>query len=361
MPPTNRSNAFPGRSNRRRQPVSLDAASLVQVAPLQPDSALPLLVQPTLDNLNLAHWVQHHGENMTRWLHHHGGILFRGFQVQGVEDFQTFIQTVAYPPLPYTYRSTPRTQVRGPVYTSTEYPANRTIPLHNEMAYARQWPLRIAFYCPQPAASGGETPIADSRRVLARIDPTVRSRFQAHGVLYIRNYGGGLDLPWQEVFQTEQRQVVETYCHQAQIEFTWHDHDQLQTRQICQAIAPHPHTGESVWFNQAHLFHLNTLDPTLRAQLLATMAADRVPRHTRYGDGTEITTAVLDRIHQAYTAETVTFPWQAGDVLLLDNMLVAHGRRPFSGPRQVLAGMGDPWNSKCPLHHRGAISRSVDL
>lgn len=343
MTPTNLSNPFPGRHQRRRQRI-IDTESLVQTALLQPDSALPLLVQPSLDNLNLTSWV-HHQENITRWLHYHGGILFRGFQSEGIEDFETFIQTVAHPPVPYTYRSTPRTQIQGPVYTSTEYPANRTIPLHNEMAYARQWPLRIAFYCPQPALSGGETPIADSRRVLARIEAAVRSRFQEQGVLYIRNYSSGLDLSWQEVFQTEQRQVVETYCRQAQIEFTWHEGDRLQTRQICQAIATHPHTGESVWFNQAHLFHLNTLNPTVREHLLATMAADRVPRNTYYGDGTEITAAVLDMIHQAYAAETVTFAWQAGDVLLLDNMLVAHGRCPFSGPRRVLAGMGDPWES----------------
>ncbi|MEO1349848.1 MAG: TauD/TfdA family dioxygenase [Cyanobacteria bacterium J06635_15] len=343
MTSINPSKPFPSKHRRRR--INLNPEALVHTAPLQSVSALPLLVQPTLADLSLTEWVSHHRDTITPWLHHHGGILFRGFQLQGVDDFGAFIRAIAHPPMPYTYRSTPRTQVQGHVYTSTEYPADRTIPLHNEIAYARQWPLRIAFYCLQPADSGGETPIADSRRILARIDPAVRSRFQSQGVLYIRNYGSGLDLPWQEVFQTQDRQVVEAYCRQAQIEVTWYGGDQLQTRQICQAIAAHPHTEESVWFNQAHLFNIHALEPAVRENLLASLAADRVPRNTYYGDGTEIPPSVLEMIHQAYAAETITFLWQAGDVLLLDNMLATHGRLPFSGARRVLAGMGDPWES----------------
>ena len=336
------STSFPGRQRRR---VRLNTETLVQSAPLQPGSALPLLVQPAAASLNLTDWVKSQPAAIANWLQVHGGILFRGFQLQDVADFEGFIGAIAQPPMPYTYRSTPRTQVQGHVYTSTEYPADRTIPLHGELAYTRQWPLRIAFYCLQPAASGGETPIADSRRILAQIDPAVRSRFQQQGVLYVRNYGSGLDLPWQEVFQTEDRAVVEAYCRQAQMAFTWYGSDQLQTRQVAQAIATHPHTGEAVWFNQAHLFNLNALDPTVRDHLLATLAADRVPRNTFFGDGSEIGPEILEMIQQAYAAETVVFPWQQGDVLLLDNLLATHGRRPFAGDRRVLAGMGDPWES----------------
>ncbi|MEM1252995.1 MAG: TauD/TfdA family dioxygenase [Cyanobacteria bacterium P01_H01_bin.21] len=337
-----RPNPFPGK--RKRKQISLAPETLVKTAPLRSESELPLLVQPVAD-LNLTDWVSHNQLSITQWLHQHGGILFRGFQLQQIEDFNDFIRAIAHPPMPYTYRSTPRSQVQDHVYTSTEYPANRTIPLHNEMAYTRQWPLRIAFCCMQPADSGGETPIADSRRILARIEPAVRERFKEQGILYIRNYGGGLDLPWQDVFQTQERSVVETYCRQAQIEVSWYGDDRLQTRQIAQAVATHPHTGDTVWFNQAHLFNINALDSAVRESLLASVATDRLPRNTYYGNGEEIPAEVLDMINQAYAAETIKFPWHAGDVLLLDNMLATHGRQPFSGARRVLAGMGDPWES----------------
>lgn len=334
----------PPRSRQRRR-VSLSSQQLVRTAPLQPDSALPLLVEPTTNHLSLSAWAQRHREAITAWLQQHGGLLLRGFHVSGAEDFGEFVGAIAPTPMSYTYRSTPRTHVRDRVYTSTEYPSDRAIPLHNEMAYAREWPAKIAFYCVQPAQTGGATPIADSRRVLARLDPEIRDRFGERGVLYVRNYGSGLDLSWQEVFQTQSRRAVEDYCRRAGMDWIWQGEDGLQTRQVCQAIAVHPQTGESVWFNQAHLFHIDALAPSVRENLLAETGIEGLPRHAYYGDGSEIASDVLARIREAYAAETVTFPWQAGDVLLLDNLLAAHGRKPFSGSRRVLAAMGDPQSS----------------
>jgi alpha-ketoglutarate-dependent taurine dioxygenase len=50
----------------------------------------------------------------------------------------------------------------------------------------------------------------------------------------------------------------------------------------------------------------------------------------------------VEQIRQAYRQETVAFPWQKGDLLMLDNMLVAHGRNPFSGERKVIVSMAEP-------------------
>ncbi|NJO51662.1 MAG: hypothetical protein HC840_22085 [Leptolyngbyaceae cyanobacterium RM2_2_4] len=328
--------------NRRRKLVSVSADELVQVTDLQPGSALPMVIQPSDQALRLTDWAKSHRAWIESQLYQRGGILFRGFQVQGAEDFGELMQAIAHELMTYTYRSTPRTHVHGQVYTSTEYPANRSIPLHNEMAYASQYPAKIAFYCVQPAQQGGETPIADSRRVFAGIDPAIRSQFQHHGVLYVRNYGSGLDLPWQNVFQTDQRSVVEDYCRHANIDFEWWGNDQLQTRQVCPAIATHAQTGESVWFNQAHLFHVSSLEPDVQQSLITELSCQTLPRNAYYGDGSAIEDSVLASIRQVYVQETILFPWQAGDVLLLDNLLTAHGRRPFVGPRTVLAGMADP-------------------
>ena len=93
----------------------------------------------------------------------HAGILFRGFEIGGQEEFQEFMSGLASEGLlEYRYRSTPRSQVAGKVYTSTEYPASQAIPMHNEMSYSRHWPLKIWFYCVKVAEEAGETPIADS-------------------------------------------------------------------------------------------------------------------------------------------------------------------------------------------------------
>jgi alpha-ketoglutarate-dependent taurine dioxygenase len=119
----------------------------------------------------------------------------------------------------------------------------------------------------------------------------------------------------------------------------------LRTTQVCQAVASHPVTGEAVWFNQAHLFHVSSLRGEIRDSLLAA-SADEPPRNAYYGDGSVIADNDLDQIRAAYDDATVVFSWEKGDVLLVDNMLVAHGRKPFRGERRIVVGMGQPFGSE---------------
>lgn len=327
-----------------RKAVSVSPAALVKTECLLPGSLLPLLVQPAVEGLDLAGWASGCRSLIQTQLLKHGGALFRGFHVGGAAGFERFIQAVSGELLEYSFRSTPRTQVSGNIYTSTEYPANQFIPLHNEMAYSRTWPLKIAFYCVKKAGQGGETPIADSRKVFQRLDTKIKDLFTHKKVMYVRNCGGGIDLPWQNVFNTGSKAEVEEYCKKSGIEFEWKEGDRLRTRQVCQAVATHPQTSDKVWFNQAHLFHISSLDPTVRQELLASFKAEDLPRNAYYGDGSPIEDSVLEEIRQVYQQETIVFPWQEGDVLLLDNMLAAHGRTPFAGSRQVVVGMAEPFN-----------------
>jgi alpha-ketoglutarate-dependent taurine dioxygenase len=329
--------------NISRKTVSLYPEELIKTSSIQPDSLLPLVMQPAVDELNLTAWAQNNRQVIETHLSKHGGILFRGFKVDDVTEFEHFIQAIAGELLEYSFRSTPRSKVNGNIYTSTEYPATQFIPLHNEMAYSRNWPLKIAFFCIKKAEEGGETPIADSRKVFERIQPEIREKFMQKRVMYVRNYGGGIDLPWQNVFNTHSKSDVENYCVKAEIEFEWKENDRLITRQICQAVAKHPKTDEMVWFNQAHLFHISNLEPTVRQALLATFKAEDLPRNAYYGDGSTIEDDVLKAIRQVYQQETIIFPWQEGDVLLLDNMLATHGRTPFAGSRKVVVGMAEPF------------------
>ena len=326
----------------RRQAVSVSEERLVTMTPLSPDRALPLVISPASETLELPVWAAAHRELIATRLAQPGGILFRGFGIKSEAELEQVVEAVSGGLLEYTYRSTPRKQIAGNVYSSTEYPADQSIPLHNEMSYTRNWPLKIFFCCLKAAQQGGETPIADSRSVYQRIDPKIREQFATKQVMYVRTYGGGFDLPWQEVFQTEDRTAVEEFCRSADIEFAWEGEHRLRTRQVCQAVAAHPKSGEMVWFNQAHLFHVSGLPTAVRDSLLATYGEEDLPRNAYFGDGSAIPESALQEIRRAYALETVAFPWQEGDVLLLDNMLAAHGRTPFAGPRKIIVGMAEP-------------------
>lgn len=300
---------------------------------------LPLRVAPADGGVTLEEMGAEIQAYVERHLEQAGGILFRGFAVPDIAAFKAFAGSFGHELLSYEFGSTPRSKVEQGVYTSTEYPAHQSIPLHNEQAYTRQWPMRIWFYCHTAAPEGGETPIADSREVYRRLDPRIRQRFIDKGLMYVRNYGNGLDVPWQQVFNTEDPAVVEAYCRSQDIAWTWKGDGELRTRQICQAVATHPRTGDIVWFNQAHLFHVSALEKNVRETLLSVVDEEDLPRHVYYGDGSPIEESILNEIRAVFDSVTIRFPWQQGDVLMLDNMLAAHGRAPFKGPRRVVVAM----------------------
>ena len=324
-----------------RAPVSLTRESRYSVRTLPGGSTLPAVVEALAPGLSLRGWVTENRSLIAETLPRAGGILFRGFEVGSPEEFEGCVAALSGRLLEYTYRSTPRRKVSGNIYTSTEYPADRSIPLHNEMSYSRSWPMNLWFYAVTVAPEGGETPIADSRKVLARIPAAVREAFERRRVMYVRNYGPGMDLPWQDVFQTSGRAEVERMCHEMGIEWEWLGQDELRTRQTCQAVATHPRTGEAVWFNQAHLFHVSSHGPAVSELMLAQFSEERLPRHACYGDGGPIEAEALAAVRDAFDRETIRFAWQPGDVMLLDNMLSAHGRGPYNGPRRVLVGMAE--------------------
>jgi alpha-ketoglutarate-dependent taurine dioxygenase len=270
----------------------------------------------------------------------YGGILLRNFNVYSLSEFNRMVQILSPDLLDYVYRSTPRTRLGGKIYTATEYPADRTIPLHNENAYARAWPNKIFFFSVIVASEGGETPIADSRNIYKKIDSQIKEKFEEHGVMYTRNYNKGIDLSWQEVFQTEEGADVEKYCNVNNIEFEWKAAGpELTTRQTCQATLVHPTSGESVWFNQAHLFHISSLDKDSRLSLIKELGEENIPRNASYGNGEPLEVEVLDHIREVYTQEKVKFKWHKGDIMILDNILMAHGRESYKGERKVAVAM----------------------
>ena len=323
--------------------ISISTRELAQMTVLDAEKGWPLVVDANIVSLDLAEWAAGHVSDLNAQLQKTGAILFRNFNVDSIDKFKSFVHLISPELLEYNERSTPRTEVSGEIYTATEYPAELCITLHNESSYSANWPMKIWFYCAQPAVEGGETPIADSRKVFELIDPKIKERFIEKKVMYVRNYSDGVDLPWQTVFQTTDRSAVEDYCRSASIEFEWKDATHLRTRQIRPATAIHPVTGQAVWFNQAHLFHVSSLTPALRESLLSLVEETELPRNSYYGDGSAIEESVLDEIREVYRQSAVIFPWQQGDVLMLDNMLAAHGRMSYTGPRKVLVAMAESY------------------
>lgn len=306
---------------------------------IKPDTETLLVVEPK-SNLNIFEWVKENKELLEEYLIKYDGVLLRNFGIYSVSEFNKAVQIICPTLLDYVYCSTPRTRLGGKIYTATEYPADRTIPLHNENSYTKSWPHKIFFFSVIVASEGGETPIASSRNIYKRIDKSIKEKFETKGIMYVRNYTPGVDLSWQDVFQTEQKDEVDKFCKDNGIQIQWNSSSpELTTKQVCQASIKHPSTGELVWFNQAHLFHISSLDKSDRLSLIKELGENNLPRNTFYGDGSPIELEALEHIRKIYNEEKIKFKWQKGDIMILDNILTAHAREPFKGERKVAVAM----------------------
>jgi alpha-ketoglutarate-dependent taurine dioxygenase len=300
---------------------------------------MAVLLQVEEQNIKATDWVAQHKDEIEQMVRQNGMLLIRGLNVVSSKQFSQVLKTLFGEELAdYGYRSTPRTELRGNVYTATEYHSGETISQHNECAYSNKWPMRIGFVCLTAPQEGGATPLCDSRKVYQHIPDAIKAKFVDKSVMYVRNYGD-VDLPWQEVFQTDDKKQVEQYCDDNDIQYQWHDDGRLSTKQVNPATAVHPHSGEEVWFNQAHLFHYSALSEQMRDTMLDTFDQQSMPRNAFFGDGTVLNEEELEIIREAYQQHTIHFKWQKQDVLLLDNMMFTHGRQPFKGDRKVLVGM----------------------
>lgn len=326
----------------KRKVINLAEDSLVGFDYLVEGQSLPLVGYPKVRGIKLSQWIAENTELIERKLHQSGAILFRGFEMSSATDFLELLRSFSMEILPYKERSSPRTQILNGIYTSTDYPQEHTIFLHNENSYQAVWPLKILFFCKVPSETGGETPIADCRRILARIPARTIELFKRKKIMYVRNYGNGFGLPWPTVYQTRSQKEVDEICRRSNIETLWLGDERLRTKAVREAVAHHPFTDEPTWFNHATFFHYTNLDPQIRQALIEGLSEENLPTNSFYGDGSQIEADVIEELREIYEKEKVMFTWERGDVLLADNMLVAHGRQPYSGKREILVGMMQP-------------------
>ena len=322
----------------RRPGVDLSRITAIKSRQVQPDQPLPLVLEPDTVDVDLVDWAATHKDFVEASMLTHGAVLFRGFAVASAAAFERVVSAV-YPETFDEYGDLPREPIGEKVYSSTPYPADETILFHNEGSHQHRWPMHISFFCVKAAQRGGESPIVDCRRMYQALDPAIRDRFERLGLTYVRNFTKGLDVSWEQFFHTSDRAEVEAYCRKGSVECEWTANNGLRTRLRCPAVVTHPQTGEKIFFNQVQLHHPSCLSPAVRESLLSMVKEEDLPRNVYYGDGSRIDDAVMAEIGALYREFASSFPWQEHDVLMINNMLVAHSRNPFVGERKIVVAL----------------------
>ncbi len=325
---------------RRRGAATISTASPVDIAPFDENPLTPWAIGPAgAAEVDLPGWASENRQEIDRLLLDRGAILFRGFGLASPSEFER-VASALTSDLYGGYGDLPREGESANIYKSTPYPPDRPILFHNESSHLRSWPTRISFFCMVPSEDGGETPLADCREIAARLEPELLEEFARKGLTYIRNFSG-LDVSWRQFFGTEDRAEVERRCRETAMDFEWTDSgEHLRVRQQAAAVRPHPVTGETLFFNQIQLHHPHHLDADVLASLRSMVSGEEdLPRNVTFGDGTPISDDLAERLLQVYWDTCVMFPWERGDVIVLDNMRTAHARMPFKGERRIAVAM----------------------
>ena len=319
---------------------------MIEHRPLHASSPLPLLIAASeaqeASLRALSSWAAAERDWIEERLLAHGALLLRGFEITAAEEFASLCRQLGGELKPYIGGDSPRSAVAERVYTSTEFAPELEVFLHNELSYSGWWPSKIFFCCGQPARSGGETQLADSREILRRLPRDLVGRFAERGVRYLQNLRDqALDGPgksWQATFETTDRAAAEAHFRRAGMTWHWTEWG-LSTAIVRPGVLAHPKTGEPVWFNQADQWHQAAGGPKHIDAVASATDEATTPCHATFGDGTEIPTRDIETIRTAAHHCEVLFTWQRGDVLVLDNLLTAHGRKPFTGKRAVFVAM----------------------
>ncbi|MFD9303476.1 TauD/TfdA family dioxygenase [Streptomyces sp. NPDC060048] len=302
----------------------------------------PVLHVPTPAPADVPAWAAEHRHTLRDLVTEHGALLVRGLGLCDTGQVGAVFDRLTPVLMTDTEAFAPRQSHAPGVYSSAAWPANQPMCMHHELSYTHRPPGLLLLACLTAPTTGGATALADSAAVLDALPPELVQRFEQEGWLLTRTYNDDIGASWTEVFGTDDRAAVESYCRANAIEYAWQHDGGLRTSQRRPAVVRHPATGRRCWFNQIAFLNEWTLAPEVREYLVDVYGPDALPFNTRFGDGDPIGEDVVQLINTVYDEHTVREPWQSGDLMLIDNIRTAHSREPFEPPREVLVAMAAP-------------------
>ncbi|WP_214366810.1 TauD/TfdA family dioxygenase [Pseudonocardia sp. H11422] len=317
---------------------------------LRPGRTPLLRVDPTGD---APGWADRHRDALRAVVAEHGAVLVRGLGLRDAGQTAAVFQRLGTGLMTEKEAFAPRQTYSDGVYSSAKWPANQPMCMHHELSYALDFPALMLFACLTAPTAGGATAVADSTAVIRALPADLVRRFEHEGWMLVRNYTEEIGASYAEAFGTADRGAIEAYCRANAIGFEWQPDGGLRTWQRRGAVVRHAVTGQPCWFNQIAFLNEWTMDPEVREYLVDLYGPDGLPFTTRFGGGAPVGEDIVGLLNQVYDANTVREPWQAGDLMLVDNVRMAHNREAFEGPREVLVGMTDAVRLTGPAPEQG--------
>lgn len=275
----------------------------------------------------------------------HKGILFRGFTLSDHNDFDRIIQAIDYKTMSYLGGAAVRTQLTDRVFTANESPSTEKIPFHHEMAQTPKPPTHLFFFCETAPTVGGQTPILVSTEICDECAKTMRGnldKLEELGVKYVRNMpedddpSSAIGRGWKSTFLCTDKEGAEKGLSELGSSFEWLDDGCLRT--VTKVVPAIKHDSGDNRSNRKTFFN----------SLVAAYTGWNDSRNDGknavvFGDDSTIDPAFIETAAKVMDEIKVSFTWEKGDLLLLDNRTTMHSRHTYEGPRRILASLAyDP-------------------
>lgn len=287
-----------------------------------------------------SRWAAAHRDALRAAVVAHGALLVRGLGLHDVAETDAVFRHLGSPMIEREAFAARQRYAEG-LYSSSKWPPSQPMCMHHELSYALEVPSLVLFACLTAPSTGGATPVADATAVLQALPDALVERFERVGWLLVRNYNDEIGASLAEAFGSDERQEIERYCRAHAIRCEWQQDGSLRTWQRRSAVVRHPQTGQRCWFNQIAFLNEWTLDPEVREYLVEVYGEDGLPFNTFFGNGEPIGPDIVQTINEVYAAHSQRDDWQAGDLMLLDNIRCAHARECYEGTRSVLVALTD--------------------
>lgn len=287
-------------------------------------------------------------DDVTRWLERaaaadavratldaDGVLLLRGGTPLGVDGLARARDLLGLTAMRPTDDVAPRDDLGAEVLGAPHWPGDREMCPHHEGGSSLVAPSVVLVTALTVAPTGGETVVADTADALERLPESVRAPLSDDGWLSVRTYRPFFGVGWAEAFGTDDPVEVEERVAALGWEAEWTRDGALRTAGRRPAVVEHPRTRRPCWWGQLTFCNQWALDDAERDLLLSSFGADALPFNTSYGSGAALRRDEFDAALAAYAPSSRTVHWQPGDLLVIDNIRTAHGRRPHSGERSM--------------------------
>lgn len=286
-------------------------------------------------------WVAENRDQLLELATQHGAVLFRGFPTRTAEDFDAFIRELNLENFPYerSLSNAVRINRTERVFSANEAPPEVRIFFHHEMAQTPLFPKYILFFCEIAPEVGGATPLCRSDVLyekLAQRCPEFVQACETKGLCYTNVMPGtddpqsGMGRSWRSTLGVQTPEEAEARLRELNYSWQWLEDECLKASTPPLPAVMEVRPGKKTFFNQ----------------LIAAFCGWKDSRNDpseaiRHGDGSPLD---ADAVHIAgELADELTYDhsWQPGDIVLLDNTVAMHARRPFQGTRKVLASLAE--------------------